>query len=94
MQENKTETPGENFFGGHQLSNSDSLPGKLWWNISYANYQATVQLIGGLRTHRRFAFTHVVFGLVFLGGGLVGSHAFFSTWSPTLEICYAVSVSP
>ena len=42
----------------------------------------------------RLAFTHVVFGLVFLGAVLVGSHVcFFSTWSATLETCYAVSVS-
>ena len=52
-------------------------------------------VFGGLRTYRLFAFTHVVFGLVFLGGVLVGSHVcFFSTWGPALETCYAVSVSP
>ena len=50
---------------------------------------------GGLRTYRLFAFTHVVFGLVFLGGVLVGSHVcFFDMKSDTLETCYAVSVSP
>ena len=33
-------------------------------------------------TYRLFSFTHVVFGLVFLGGVLVGSHVcfFFLTW--------------
>ena len=31
----------------------------------------------GLRTNRVFAFTHVVFGLVFLGGVIVGSHVCF-----------------
>ena len=33
--------------------------------------------MGVLWTHRLFAFTHVVFGLVFLGGVLVGSHVCF-----------------
>ena len=32
---------------------------------------------GGLRTYRLFAFTHVVFGLVFLGGVLIGSRVCF-----------------
>ena len=31
----------------------------------------------GLRTYRLFAFTHVVFGIVFLGGVIVGSHVCF-----------------
>ena len=38
---------------------------------------------GGLRTYRLFAFTRVVFGLVFFGGGLIGSRVCFDMESDT-----------
>ena len=47
---------------------------------------------GGIRTYRLFAFTHVVFGLVFLGGVLVGSHVcFFDTESDTWDLLCSLS---
>ena len=64
--------------------------------LFHFSFSRDLRLHGGLRTYRLFAFTHVVFGLVCLPWECFSrkSCLFFSTWSPTLETCYAVSVSP
>ena len=40
----------------------------------------------GLRSYRLFAFTRVVFGLLFFGGGLVGSRVCFNMESDTWDL--------
>ena len=51
--------------------------------IFHFSFSRDLRWHGGLRTYRLFAFTRVVFGLVFLGGGLVGSRVCFDMESDT-----------
>ena len=54
--------------------------------LFHFSFSRDLRLHGGLRTYRLFAFTRVVFGLVFLGGGLVGSRVCFDLESDTSDL--------